>query len=356
MTINTKEKIAEAILDFFKPYRWIPRVLLGSGAAILGFYYIPWIACIGSSSFSDNPFSECNTILNSKLEPLQAFVGIVLTGIGVYVYKDRQEYELEQDRIKLEQEKITVEKNIRFADFYEQTKILPADRKSANRQVVEKFNFTVPELHHEQKISLKELKKELDKHANTNMAKKHGVTDGKVPLNDRKSEHTIFTIGNTRFSTYVAIVSNRGSLLMIDRQWNKAARTNEKGFDFFGSVGYENYTLREKLLDLKGYPGLTVKRYKRIPGLAVEKIKFHDSEKIEIAVMIGHLVVVEHDGIEKIRKILLPKNKGLVIFDLNPSNKENKYPDNNNGKLTSKASLAIDYIKDNEHIWKLEDV
>jgi hypothetical protein len=148
-------------------------------------------------------------------------------------------------------------------------------------------------------------------------------------------QQTIFSIANTRFSTFLAVVSDNGDILMFHRPTSKN-KTNNKNdkYDFFGSVGYENLSIQQKLFSNPQYKQLETRDIIHLPGIAIEQIN-HKSQKIEIAVMIGHLAIIKQNSFDDLKTIALSDD--LFIFD------KNNYPSN----ITAKAKLAIEYIQNN---------
>ncbi len=333
------DKLMGFAQDFIGSHMRLFWALFGLGAALCGLSTIANV-CVGLN-IADGGSRNCGS-LTGNTDTLKMIVGLIIICLSVFVwFYGRRVYmsELKEKRA-IKEADIQTQKAI-----YEASKVTPHDRSIAGRVVEDQIPFSLPIINPSELTNLKDLVGKLQDYASTSLSRKHRTED--VLLHDG-SKQTIYTLGTTRFSTFFAVVSEQGSVLMIDRSKSKIPTTGNEHFDFFGSVGYENLSIREKLFNAPNYQELSVKQYKTIPGFAAENIYFTESGKHETAVMIGHLAIVSHAAIEAMRQSAENKNEELIIKG--PS----EYPDNT--AMTAKAVLAIDYIRRNSGMFKQYDI
>lgn len=316
---------------FFGSHMRLVWALFGLGAYLCGMSALANL-CVGLN-VADGGARNCGSAASNS-DALKMISGLVVLGMSIVVWffgRTLQIKELSEENAAKAAELKTQE------EIYQSGLVTPQDRKQPKRKVIAQMPFTLPIFDpNRSPPSLEGLVGELQEYARVSLSRANRAKE--VTLQDG-SQQTIFTLGATRLSSFLAIVSKTGAILMIDRSRSKVPTTDNERFDFFGSVGYENLSLHKKLLNAPMSDKLKVLEYKSIPGFVAEEVYFEDSGKYETAVMIGHLAVVTHEGMQAMRESTNTNNGDLIILD-RPS-----YPDHS--AMTAKAVLAINYINRN---------
>jgi len=332
------QKIKYAILaasDYLGSYLRLTWVLVPSGLVILGAANLERLCLL--LNLIRNKQYQCNfgSSTNSP-ELIAAAVSIVLLGIVVFFVglKSNREHELKRLDI--------VKRNIALIETLKITRE-DRDTPSIDINVDLQTTFSLPKIAKQNLTDLSDLVSQLQDYARDTLLPE--LLEENVKLNDG-SQQTIFSLGNTRFSTFIALVSNKGSILLLDRRGNENTSVNKR-YDCFGSVGYENKSISTKLTQAPGYRKLRVIKYESLPGAAIEYVRFTKAGKFEIAIMLGHLAVIDHNDLEKLldnprfdKNHLCIKTKGY-------------YP--RSETMTSKAVLFKNYINNNEDVWRVDE-
>ncbi len=142
-------------------------------------------------------------------------------------------------------------------------------------------------------------------------------------------------VNQTRFSTFVSFTDG-DRIILFDRAKDKPNTNiyNER-FDVFGSVQFENRTIKNKIKN-KSFFNAPIQKIEEISGIAIEDNRDkREIEKSETVVMIGLCIYLKPNDLDlAIRDTV---NGEIGIFHLG------KLFDLTRESLTSKASLAISH-------------
>ncbi len=152
-----------------------------------------------------------------------------------------------------------------------------------------------------------------------------------------KEDITKFIINYTRISTFVCFTDGK-QLLLFDRRDNDKSKINVENpkFDCFGSVGFENSSIRLKIRNPEFYES-EIKKIEFIPGMAYEDNDGSPDNHIgvETAIMFGYILYLSENDL-KIAQ--LKSEEKILLFDIHSNII-------NSGNLTAKAQLAIDFLR-----------
>lgn len=142
-------------------------------------------------------------------------------------------------------------------------------------------------------------------------------------------------VNATRFSTFVSFTDGK-RIVLFDRAKDKPSTNvyNER-FDVFGSVQFENRTIRIKIKN-KEFFNAPILKVEEISGVAIEDNRDkRASEQAETVVMLGMCIYLKPEDLDLAVKDTV--NGEVVIFHLG------KLFDLTRESLTSKASLSISH-------------
>ena len=151
-----------------------------------------------------------------------------------------------------------------------------------------------------------------------------------------KDDITKFIIKHTRLSTFICFTDGK-QILLFDRRDNDKNKINVENlkYDCFGSVGFENSSIRLKILNPEFYES-EILRIQFIPGIAYEDNYGSPDNPtgIETAIMFGYIMYLSQ---EDMKKAIFNSNNKVLLFNI-----DSKAINIDN--LTAKAQLAIDFL------------
>jgi len=188
------------------------------------------------------------------------------------------------------------------------------------------------------RLYIKDLPKYFENFIKSNVNKAYIKDDYDTRIKD---DITKFIIQYTRLSTFICFTDGE-QILLFDRRNNDKKKINVENlkYDCFGSVGFENSSIRLKILNPEFYESEILK-IEFIPGIAYEdNVGSPDNQTgIETAIMFGYIMYLSK---EDIVKAVLNSDSKVLLF---PINSKAINIDN----LTSKSQLAIDFLKNSDN-------
>lgn len=155
---------------------------------------------------------------------------------------------------------------------------------------------------------------------------------------DEKYNATRVIVNNTRFSTFVVFTDGE-RIVLFDREKdaNNTNITNDR-FDVFGSVQFENRTIKNKIKNPDFFDSKILK-VEEISGAAIEDNRLKVGDDTETAVMFGACIYLSPNDLDK-AKIGADKDEIVVysvptVRGMNPE------------LLTSKAALSVSHVMKN---------
>jgi hypothetical protein len=141
-------------------------------------------------------------------------------------------------------------------------------------------------------------------------------------------------VNSTRFSTFVVFTDGERVVLFDRAKDSPNTNVHNDRFDVFGSVQFENRTIKIKSQEFLNSP---IKRITEIPGIAVEDNSLNKADMLnETVVMLGVCVYMESKYLNLAVRDTL--NNEICIYNLKKLISFKPYV------LTSKASLSINYL------------
>ena len=152
---------------------------------------------------------------------------------------------------------------------------------------------------------------------------------------DEKHDSTRVIVNNTRFSTFVAFTDG-ARIVLFDREKDIAntSVTNDR-FDVFGSVQFENRTIKYKIKNPDFFDAKIIK-VEEISGAAIEDNRLKVGNDTETAVMFGACIYLSPEDLD-LAKIGAAKDE-IAIYSVS------SMPRMAQELLTSKAMLSISHI------------
>lgn len=153
-------------------------------------------------------------------------------------------------------------------------------------------------------------------------------------------EKCVFRVNSTRFSTFFVFTDGARVLFHCRHKGELANQTIESNrYDMFGSVSFENCTLGVKIGNKKGFLDKKPRSINLIPGFAFEDTNESISGDLfsprTTVVMIGFCIFMDSEDLDCAESIA---QKSIIeIFPISDTPAADK--------LTSKANLAINYLK-----------
>ena len=151
---------------------------------------------------------------------------------------------------------------------------------------------------------------------------------------DKKYNATRVIVNNTRFSTYVAFTDGERIIFFDRKKGVKKTNVFNQRYDVFGSVQFENRTIKMKIENEK-FLNAKIVRIEEIAGVAIEDNRNKTGPEVETAVMFGICVYMEQEDLDLAKE----KAEDIEIFPVD------KVLINLGEKsLTSKAQLSVQHI------------
>ena len=179
----------------------------------------------------------------------------------------------------------------------------------------------------EENLSVGDLQKYLRNYLIQNIPNKY-LNNYNDELNSPKN----FIINNTRISTFFAFTDGE-NILLFDRVKANMQTVENNYFDCYGSVNFENSSIFKKVTNYRFFSSKILK-IEYIDGFAFEDDMQVDKLKypFQTVIMFGYIIYLSSEDL----RTALTKEEINTIANL----------DNiNNINLTSKAQLAVDFLK-----------
>jgi hypothetical protein len=150
---------------------------------------------------------------------------------------------------------------------------------------------------------------------------------------DREYNATRVIVNNTRFSTYVVFTDGK-RIVLFDRPAADPKNTNvlNERYDVFGSVQFENRTIKKKINNKK-FLNAKIQKIEEINGAAIEDNRSKVGYEVETAVMFGICVYLKPEDLDH------AKNEAIVIYPINKAITKLQAT-----QLTSKAQLSLEHL------------
>jgi len=158
---------------------------------------------------------------------------------------------------------------------------------------------------------------------------------------DEKFNATRVVVNGTRFSTFV-VFTDGARVILFDRERDSINTnvTNDR-FDVFGSVQFENRTIKNKIKNKKFFQA-NILKVEEISGAAIEDNRLKIGTERETAVMFGACIYLSPEDLNLAEE---GADKGeIVIYNLATVHKIKEE------LLTSKATLGVNHITKNNII------
>lgn len=155
---------------------------------------------------------------------------------------------------------------------------------------------------------------------------------------DEKYNATRVIVNHTRFSTFIVFTDGSRVILFDRERDSKNTNVTNDRFDVFGSVQFENRTIKNKIKNSEFFKA-TILRVEEISGVAIEDNRLKKGADKETAVMLGACIYLSPEDLDLSQKGSI--NKEIVIYSLASIQKIREQ------LLTSKATLGINHIAKN---------
>ena len=151
---------------------------------------------------------------------------------------------------------------------------------------------------------------------------------------ERKYNSTRIVVNQTRFSTFVVFTDGNRIALFDRGKDRKNTNVENDRFDVFGSVQFENRTIKNKIKNPEFFDSKILK-VEGIHGVAIEDNKSKRTNERETAVMVGVCIYLSQKDLDKSKEGV--ENKEIELFQITSLPLLES-------KLTSKANLSVSHL------------